>query len=249
MIRELVQTERSYARHLESLMQAVRRLSNPQIANAKRDRRGQAESTVAPHIMSLRSLLPQLIALSRALTSRIDEDPTAAGVGAAFRVIAPQLEATFVGWSFTVADIQNALRISEGTKSKSKDRIGLVYLSAQESTLPRAIGHARSPSVPSTTMSSRRASYGPSAGLPDIDDDELEGKSAADDSMTELARPRVLPSSRSASSLGFANATSAFGRKAFGAAVRKVSDTASPPLTFKSTQMKALSPLDIVIMP
>ncbi|KDN53476.1 hypothetical protein K437DRAFT_72664 [Tilletiaria anomala UBC 951] len=250
VIRELVQTERSYARHLESLMQAVRRLSNPQIASAKKDRRLSQSEVVASHILSLRTLLPQLIAVSRALVTRIDEDPTAAGVGATFRVVAAQLEATFVGWSFTVTDIMEGLRASDAQKSKSKGKLGKVYLLPETTKNIKTIQHTRSPSTPlslASAQSDRRVeslaltrpstpTKAPSA-FGDIDSPSADSGPSSKGMVT----------SRSASSLGFAPLqATALGRRALGA-VRKNHDT--PPSSLNSNGLKGLSPLDIVIMP
>ena len=248
-----MQTERSFARYLEGLMQAVRRLSNPQIASAKKGRRMSVE-VVATHILSLRTLLPQLIALSRALTSRIDKDPTAAGVGAAFRVVAPQLEATFVGWSFTIADIMNGLRVAEAPKSKNKDRIGLVYVTPETSrdvvgAAAGGNGHARIPSSPSLSLVERNDSSFSRSTRPSFGGGEAERSFEA--TRTTPPAKRTM-NGRSASSLGFAPLQAAtFGRKAFGA-VRNSSNKPSeqrPPSAIKISAGKALSPLDIVIMP
>ena len=228
-------------------MQAVRRLSNPQIATVKKDPRLSQSELVAPHIMSLRTLLPQLIALSRALTTRIDGDPTAAGVGTAFRLVAPQLEATFVGWSFTISDVMTGLRESEGLKSKSKHRLGMVVLQPESSDSRTLGAHARTPSTPVALQ--QRTRVGSFAGSV-----SLAGSRPASPTQTDLGenddsieRPRAMVTSRSASSLGFAQfGSTALGRKALGA-VRRVPN--APPSTIKVKAMKALSPLDIVIMP
>jgi hypothetical protein len=121
IIREIVLTERSYARHLEALLQAVRALY-PTV------KKGRPSGVVPGHIILMRRLLPQLIALSRGLADRIDANPTAAGVGTAFRLINSQMEATYIAWSSVATDIMDALRVSEKTKSKAKDRIGLIGL-------------------------------------------------------------------------------------------------------------------------
>lgn len=162
VIRELLQTERSYARHLESLLEAIRRM---EAANAAANTGGPGNALrrkssmgfvpsyppggsgggsgnsggnmkkplpVPAHIQLLRNLLPQLIALSRSLASRIEEDPTASGVAAAFRVVGDQLEATFVGWSAIVGEVMDGLRTAEGPKGKAKDKLGLITLDYQQ---------------------------------------------------------------------------------------------------------------------
>jgi hypothetical protein len=124
----------------------------------------------APHIATLRNMLPQLIALSRTLATRIDENPTAAGVGAAFRLVAPQLEATFVSWAAVVGDVMDSLRLVENGKAKSKDRIGLVML------MPITAGELvpRSSNVSATSLTVPRS--------------QRTGRSAAIDALA-LTRP------------------------------------------------------------
>lgn len=137
VIRELVLTERSYVDHLEALLSAVRsshtnqpikRSTTPSLmmspSNALR-----SQSVQPSHYAHMRNLLPQLIALSRTLANRIDENPTAAGVGAAFRLVGEQMEATFLAWSGVAKEILDALRATENGKGKSKDRIGLISVS------------------------------------------------------------------------------------------------------------------------
>lgn len=129
VIREIVLTERSYARHLEALLQTVRALYPTQRRlNNSTASRSSNVGQVPDHIIVMRNLLPQLIALSRSLANRIDENPTAAGVGTAFRLVSSQMEATFIAWSSVIIDVMDALRSSEKIKSKSKDRIGLIHL-------------------------------------------------------------------------------------------------------------------------
>ena len=172
LIRELVQTERSYARHLSSLLAVVRSV-NPltavSSATVKRKSSGNLFSTsslspnggskqlvgpLPPHLASLRTFLPQLIALSRALAHRVEENPTSAGVGAAFETLGAQLEATFVNWSAVVWDVMANLRTTEASKSKLK--LGLVPLLPPDLTevgaRPRA---AFSPEVSPTKPRSR----------------------------------------------------------------------------------------------
>lgn len=148
VIRELLNTEQSYARHLESLLLAVRRkamtassslaatpprrksvggLGGVSAASSSLTSKSALTSGGATdrHLPLMRNLLPQLIALSRSLSLRIDGNPTAAGVGSAFSIIAPQLEATFVAWSSAANEIMTSLRYTQGPKGKSKDKLVL----------------------------------------------------------------------------------------------------------------------------
>ncbi|PWN23698.1 hypothetical protein BCV69DRAFT_291716 [Microstroma glucosiphilum] len=149
VIRELLNTEQSYARHLETLLAAVRRKAtatstSPAASHSRRKSStsllgadltmsassalvSRTSSSVASdrHLPLMRNLLPQLIALSRSLAARIDANPTAAGVGSAFLSIARQLEATFVAWSMAAQDIMKSLSITQGPKGKPKDRLFL----------------------------------------------------------------------------------------------------------------------------
>lgn len=125
VIRELIQTERSYCRHLECLLDAVERVL-------------QRDSTSAPtvkrdtsHLTNLATLLPPLIDLSHKLVECIESVPTAAGVGASFGLVSDQLEATMIGWSFTIADVMTRLRAAElGPCARSSarrcPRVGMV---------------------------------------------------------------------------------------------------------------------------
>jgi hypothetical protein len=152
VIRELVLTERSYARHLEALLHAirpkhaalpststmsslpsmqapVRRSTTPNLLMSSASSltlTRQTDPPPPPHIAFLRNLLPQLITLSRTLASQIDENPTAAGVGAAFRLVSGQMESAFVAWSAAIKDIMDALRVNENGKSRSRFRIGMI---------------------------------------------------------------------------------------------------------------------------
>lgn len=171
LIRELVQTERSYARHLSSLLSVVRKaqiVPNGSSTNALGVKRKSASNlfaayssavnsktsaTGAPpgHIALLRTYLPQLIALSNALVQRVEENPTSAGVGAAFDVLAAQLESTFVGWSGVASQALAELRSTELAKSKSPFKIGLVPLLPREST---EVGASTADAVSSSTSGS-----------------------------------------------------------------------------------------------
>lgn len=151
VIRELLTTEQSYAQHLENLLQAVRKKATSSGAPVStlggpagtRRKSVSTLTSMAPatltnksaaslaaisdrHLPLMRNLLPQLIALSRTLTSKIDANPTAAGVGLAFALIAPQLEATFVAWSTSATEIMEGLRATHGPKAKAKDKLSLV---------------------------------------------------------------------------------------------------------------------------
>lgn len=148
VIRELLMTEHSYARHLASMLQAVRKKAivpssgKGGLASSGCSPRRKSVSTLASvatganvgsnnklserHLPLMRNLLPQLIALSHSLTSRIDANPTAEGVGSAFNVVAPQLEATFVAWSSVANEIMSSLRQTQGPKGKAKDKLVLV---------------------------------------------------------------------------------------------------------------------------
>lgn len=140
VIREIVLTERSYASHLEALLATIRQMdtavvpprrmqtSSLMMTSAMVNSKQNQNSPVPQHLVIMRNLLPQLITLSRTLANRIDENPTAAGVGAAFRLVGNQMEATFVAWNSAVKDIMDALRISEGPKGKARNRIGLVTI-------------------------------------------------------------------------------------------------------------------------
>lgn len=94
------------------------------MTSASPSKASPSAATPAPHIRTLRNLLPQLIALSRGLTAKIDENPTPSGVGTAFKIVSPQLEATFVGWSSQIDSIMAGLRAAEGGKGRS--RLGLI---------------------------------------------------------------------------------------------------------------------------
>lgn len=153
LIRELVQTERSYARHLGSLLSVVRKMqtgsasSTPALGMKRKSSsnlfstyssvytgKASTNAAVPSHIALLRLYLPQLIALSKALVQRVEDNPTSAGVGAAFDTLAVQLESTFVGWSAVASQAMKDLRLTELAKGKSPYKIGLVPLMPREST-------------------------------------------------------------------------------------------------------------------
>lgn len=152
LIRELVQTERSYARHLSSLLSVVSKMQIPSNGSshplgAKRKstsnlfaayssayaNKTSANAAPPSHIALLKTHLPQLIALSHSLVQRVEENPTSAGVGAAFDVLSAELESTFVGWSSVASQALKDLRQTEQAKAKSQYKIGLVPLMPRES--------------------------------------------------------------------------------------------------------------------
>ncbi|CBQ73276.1 conserved hypothetical protein [Sporisorium reilianum SRZ2] len=155
LIRELVQTERSYARHLSSLFAVI--IKMPGVAGGSTSGPGSgikrkstsnlfaayssayasktsAQAGPPSHVGLLRTYLPQLIALSNSLVQRVEENPTSAGVGAAFDVLSAQLESTFVGWSAVASEALKEMRATELAKAKSPYKIGLVPLMPREST-------------------------------------------------------------------------------------------------------------------
>ncbi len=173
LIRELVQTERSYARHLSSLLSVVRNIQtapggSSSSLGAKRKSasnlfaayssayaaKTSASGSPPGHIALLRLHLPQLIALSNALVHRVESNPTSAGVGAAFDALAVQLEATFVGWSGVASQALKELRSTELAKGKSPYKIGLVPLTPRDSS-----------EVGATTSDASSASGNSSPGL------------------------------------------------------------------------------------
>ena len=155
LIRELVQTERSYARHLSSLLAVVSKMQAATAAGGSSTALGikrkstsnlfaayssayanktSAQGVPPNHFGLLRTYLPQLIALSNSLVQRVEENPTSAGVGAAFDVLSAQLESTFVGWSSVASEALKEMRSTELAKAKSPYKIGLVPLMPREST-------------------------------------------------------------------------------------------------------------------
>ena len=139
LIRELVQTERSYARHLESLLIVVLKWTGTTSTSTRMQTNVLMPSqqppppslrlpsnAPPPHLMTLRKMLPQLISISRALVYRIEESPSSVGVAHAFIVIRDQLEEVHVAWSGVVGATLRGLRAAESSKSKAKGRLGLV---------------------------------------------------------------------------------------------------------------------------
>lgn len=164
LIRELVQTERSYAQHMESLLILVLKWTGTATTSKRMQTNvlmpSQSHSStpvrvstgIAPqHLVTLRAMLPQLISVSRALVYRIEETPSSVGVGQAFIAIRGKFEEVHLSWSSTVGETLAALRATEGTKSKSRGRLGLVPV--------------LDPPVPPTAASQLGASPGHSATL------------------------------------------------------------------------------------
>lgn len=221
VIRELLNTEQSYARHLETLLQAVRRKainapssSNGTSSHARRKSMAagslsndvglaSSSSSSSPssssasagdrHLPLMRNLLPQLIALSRSLSARIDGNPTAAGVGTAFSVIAPQLEATFVAWSAAASEIMASLRHSQGPKGKAKDKLILV---ADDGAGAGDVGGAgivrrgMSQSQPPSPRKMRPAGEGLRANSPEVSRGPTKVKSSSPSSASSSAAKR-----------------------------------------------------------
>ena len=149
LIRELVQTERSYALHLESLLIVVIKWtgttststrmptnvlmpSQPSTASVR-----LPSSSTPPHLVTLRKMLPQLISVSRALVYRIEESPTAVGVADSFLAICDRLEEVHVAWHAVVGATLRAMRSAESSKSRNKGRLGLIPVDPLPSTEPR----------------------------------------------------------------------------------------------------------------
>ncbi|KAL4399064.1 guanyl-nucleotide exchange factor [Malassezia pachydermatis] len=148
LIRELVQTERSYAAHLESLLIVVLKWtgttsstrlttnvlmpthpsssSQSSASSLSTPLRAQTSAPVPPHLLTLRKMLPQLISVSRTLVYSIEESPTSEGVAQAFLSLRPRLEDVHMSWHAVVGSTLRALRITESSKSKSKGRLGRV---------------------------------------------------------------------------------------------------------------------------
>ncbi|KAE8210425.1 hypothetical protein CF327_g5701 [Tilletia walkeri] len=223
VIREMIQTERSYAKHLEALIGAVRKTAALSSGGGGVDagdgagaaaggtvskRKGGSAGSMtykpvssggkagsnsagpAPHIVIMKTLLPPMIVLSRSLAARIEQNPTAAGVGAAFTLLQEQIEANFVSWSRAIGTIMDALRASESVvKGKSsKDRIGMiapcpvVHNSSHHATGPfgSASGRmapARSSSLDALALTRPSSPVGPQG--PSGAEDDSDASSAA----------------------------------------------------------------------
>ena len=82
--RELVRTERSYQSRLRQLL--------------------AGETETAPPALVL-TYVPALLSASEALLSRLEDDPSAWGVSAAFVAVEEEAEAAFVAWAGVVGEI------------------------------------------------------------------------------------------------------------------------------------------------
>ncbi|KAK0557752.1 hypothetical protein OC846_000319 [Tilletia horrida] len=150
VIREIIQTERSYSKHLEALIGAVRQTaaqSSPTtVTGAGIRKKGGAGlltyspvstnkagglpegSAPAAHLVTMKTLLPPMIVLSRSLAARMEQNPTPSGVGMAFTLLQEQIEANFVSWSRAIGSIMDALRVTEssGKAKHNRNRIGFI---------------------------------------------------------------------------------------------------------------------------
>lgn len=138
LIRELVQTERSYAAHLESLLIVVLKWAGRSSTRMQKNvlmpsqplstsqRTPSSTPAVPPHLVTLRNMLPKLISVSRVLVYSIEDSPTSEGVARAFLSIRPRLEEVHVSWHGVVGATLRVMRSTEASKSKSKGRLGRV---------------------------------------------------------------------------------------------------------------------------
>lgn len=138
LIRELVQTERSYAAHLESLLIVVLKWAGRSSTRMQKNvlmpsqplgpsqRAPSSTPAVPPHLVTLRNMLPKLISVSRVLVYSIEDSPTSEGVARAFLSIRPRLEEVHVSWHAVVGATLRVMRSTEASKSKSKGRLGRV---------------------------------------------------------------------------------------------------------------------------
>lgn len=138
LIRELVQTERSYAAHLESLLIVVLKWAGRSSTRMQKNvlmpsqplstpqRTPSTTPAVPPHLVTLRNMLPKLISVSRVLVYSIEDSPTSEGVARAFLSIRPRLEEVHVSWHAVVGATLRVMRSTEASKSKSKGRLGRV---------------------------------------------------------------------------------------------------------------------------
>lgn len=258
VIRELVLTERSYAKHLEALLQAIRDLpcyrtgsSSSTTATRRKSTSGlisggvsvftsgsqsnssspnnSVKGAVGPaplHIQMMRSLLPQLISLSHSLANRIDEDPTAAGVGSAFRLVGVQMEASFVAWSAVAQDIMHGLRKTESAKSKSSHKIGLLTLikeSLNGADMPVQDGIKSVPTSPTKA----HATLHPTSSPPPLPADPLKNAFVATSSVEEVETMR-------------AAASSSVDKRAAKTATKRRSTFSSTPPTFLRSELNSL---------
>ena len=174
LIRELVQTERSYAAHLESLLIVVLKCTGTSSSTrmqtnvlmpsqpSNTSQRMAPSTTVPPHLVTLRVMLPKLISVSRVLVYSIEESPTSEGVARSFLSIRPRLEEVHVSWHGVVGATLRAMRVTEASKSKSKGRLGRVPVAptveaARRATRPDlSYSDAALDSTSSTSSSDKR---------------------------------------------------------------------------------------------
>ena len=174
LIRELVQTERSYAAHLESLLIVVLKCTGTSSSTrmqtnvlmpsqpSNTSQRMASNTTVPPHLVTLRVMLPKLISVSRVLVYSIEESPTSEGVARSFLSIRPRLEEVHVSWHGVVGATLRAMRVTEASKSKSKGRLGRVPVAptveaARRATRPDlSYSDAALDSTSSTSSSDKR---------------------------------------------------------------------------------------------
>ncbi|WFD20517.1 hypothetical protein MCAP1_002763 [Malassezia caprae] len=152
LIRELVQTERSYAAHLESLLIVVLKwtgttsstrlptnvlMPTQPSSSSQPLRMPTPTSTPPPHLITLRQMLPKLISVSRALVYSIEESPTSEGVARSFLSMLERFEDVHVGWHGVVRATLRSLRAAESSKSKAKGRLGRVPVAPPVTEPPR----------------------------------------------------------------------------------------------------------------
>ncbi|WFD23958.1 hypothetical protein MEQU1_002653 [Malassezia equina] len=155
LIRELVQTERSYAAHLESLLIVVLKwtgttsstrlptnvLMPTQPSSSSQSLRMPTPTTPA-HLVTLRQMLPKLISVSRALVYSIEESPTSEGVARSFLSMLGRFEDVHVSWHGVVGATLRSLRAAESSKSKAKGRLGRVPIAPPTTEPPRRLARA-----------------------------------------------------------------------------------------------------------
>lgn len=169
LIRELVQTERSYAAHLESLLIVVLKWTGKSSTRLQTNvlmplqqptssQRVPPPTTVPPHLVTLRNMLPKLISVSRVLVYSIEESPTSEGVARAFLSVRPRLEEVHVSWHGVVGATLRAMRATEASKSKSKGRLGRVPVAPHTAEMMRrsARGGSSDPACVDAALESDR---------------------------------------------------------------------------------------------
>lgn len=157
LIRELVQTERSYAAHLESLLIVVLKwtgttsstrlptnvLMPTQPSSSSQSLRMPTPTPTTPaHLVTLRQMLPKLISVSRALVYSIEESPTSEGVARSFLSMLDRFEDVHVSWHGVVGATLRSLRAAESSKSKAKGRLGRVPIAPPTTEPPRRLARA-----------------------------------------------------------------------------------------------------------